>query len=359
MTILHIEAGKNLYGGAKQVAYLIEELQKRGTNNILICPINSEIAKVCKPFCIVEEIQMSGDLDISMIFRIKKIIKFHNANIVHVHSRRGADIMGMVAAKLSKTPVVLSRRVDNPEPKLWAKFKYSFYDHIVTISEAIRNVLISEGVKSEKITTVYSAVDSSIYDKPCSKTYFLQEFKLPENTKTIGVIAQLIPRKGHKYLLQIVPDIIKIFPNLHILFFGKGPIKNELEDIIKTKNLQNNVHMIGFRDDLLQWIGCLDLVVHPALMEGLGVSLLQAAAAGVPIIASPFGGMPEIVHNNVNGFLVDPHDSKTLFEKISLLLNDQNLSIKFGKAGKEIVKSKFSIESMVDGNLSIYKKVLS
>ncbi len=358
MKILHVESGKNLYGGAKQVAYLIEGLKARNIDSILVCPLESAISKVCRPFCEVVEMSMGGDIDIGMVFRIRKAILTYNPDIIHLHSRRGADIMGLIAAKTTNTPVVLSRRVDNREPKLWARAKYSLYDHVITISDGIKQVLIKEGVKKDKITVVHSAVDIASFNHLCQKKHFYDEFNLPNNAKTIGVIAQLIPRKGHRFLLQVAPRLIKEIPNLRILFFGKGSLENELKHLIKDKDLQNNVLLVGFREDIAKWIGCLDLVVHPAIMEGLGVSLLQATSAKVPIVASPVGGIPEIVQDGVNGYLVDPRDSSRLQEKISLLLNNRSLAEELGKAGREIVETKFSVDSMVDGNADVYKRII-
>ena len=355
---MHIESGRHLYGGAKQVAYLIEGLQKRGVENILLCPPGSDIARACAPFCHVVETKMEGDLDIGMIIRIRRAILKHRPDIVHLHSRRGADIMGALAARSTRTPVVLSRRVDNPEPRWWARLKYRLYNQIVTISEGIRQVLLSEGVDERRVTCVHSAVDISAYQKPCDKEAFHATFNLEERSVTIGVIAQLIDRKGHRFLLDILPSLVEKYPNLRVIFFGKGPLKEKIEKTIETKHLQKHVMLAGFREDLHRWIGCLDLVAHPALMEGLGVSLLQAAAAGVPIVAAPFGGMPEIVFEGVNGFLVDPRDAKKLTEAIETLLSDASLRKEMGKKGRRLVEKSFSIDAMVEGNLAIYEKVI-
>lgn len=356
---MHIESGRHLYGGAKQVSYLIEGLKKRGVENTLLCPPGSDIAKACAPFCRVVETKMGGDLDIGMIFRIRRAILEHRPDIVHLHSRRGADIMGALAARSTGTPVILSRRVDNPESPLWVRLKYRLYDHIITISEGIRRVLLSEGVEESRATCVHSAVDTSAYQAPCDKAAFRALFGLDENSLTIGVIAQLIDRKGHRFLLDILPSLIEKHPNLRVIFFGKGPLKERLKETIEAKHLQKHVTLAGFREDLHRWIGCLDLVVHPALMEGLGVSLLQAAAAGVPIVAAPFGGMPEIVHDGVNGFLVDPRDEKKLTEAIERLLEDASLRRAMGEKGRALVEKNFSIDAMVEGNLAIYEKVIS
>ena len=114
------------------------------------------------------------------------------------------------------------------------------------------------------------------------------------------------------------------------------------------------VRLVGFRDDLERVLPCLYGVVHPADIEGLGVSLLQSAASGVPIIGSDSGGIPEIVHDGVNGYLVQPGDTAMLKEKIEQLLVHEQLANEFGQAGRKIVQNQFSINAMVEGNKRVY-----
>ncbi|MDL2285010.1 glycosyltransferase, partial [Oxalobacter sp. OttesenSCG-928-P03] len=117
MKILHVESGKHFYGGARQVAYIIEGLARLGIKNMLACPLGAEIAQHVSGYAKLCEIPMKGDADIGMTGRLADIIRKHRPDIVHLHSRRGADIWGGLAAKRTGTPCVLSRRVDNPEPR--------------------------------------------------------------------------------------------------------------------------------------------------------------------------------------------------------------------------------------------------
>ncbi|MCJ7500173.1 glycosyltransferase family 4 protein, partial [bacterium] len=114
----------------------------------------------------------------------------------------------------------------------------------------------------------------------------------------------------------------------------------------------------GFREDLDRIMGCLDLVIHPALMEGLGVSLLQAASAGVPIVGTRVGGIPEIVRDGVNGYLVPPSDTPAVTQATLKVLGDPDHGRQLGRNSKKIVSENFSIDAMVEGNLSIYREVL-
>jgi glycosyltransferase involved in cell wall biosynthesis len=358
MHILHVETGKHLYGGALQVLYLIKGLKKQGCRGTLVCAKGSKIGEAAAGFAPIHEIPMVGELDPRFVLRLRRIIRTEHPDIVHVHSRRGADLWGIMAARLTKTKVVLTRRVDNPEPRWVARTKYRLCDRVITISEGIRQVLLSEGVPAHKIDCVPSGVDSGKYNQPCETHWFGDEFGLKPDEKVIGVIGQLIPRKGHRYLIEAAPEILKHYPETRVLFFGQGPLRHDLQKLCERFHVADKVHLAGFRTDLDRILPCLDLVVHPATMEGLGVSLLQAAAAGVPIVATRVGGIPEIVHDGVNGYLVASNDTLQLAAAIIRLLRDPKRTLAMGLAGRQFVRAGFSVEKMVERNLSVYHQML-
>jgi glycosyltransferase involved in cell wall biosynthesis len=122
--------------------------------------------------------------------------------------------------------------------------------------------------------------------------------------------------------------------------------------------LTDQVTLAGFRDDLPAILPCLDLLVHPALMEGLGIALLQAACAGLPIVAVNAGGMPEAVEDGVTGRLVAPADTAALADALRPLLADPALRRRMGEAGREKMRREFSLERMVAGNLAVYRELL-
>jgi len=274
---------------------------------------------------------------------------------VHLHSRRGADFLGAIAAKLARVKVVLTRRVDNPESALQVYFKYRLCDKIICISEGIKTVLVNEGVAVEKLACVPSAVDIEKYNLTCDDDWFRNELALPRNVRVIGMIAQFITRKGHRYLLQAIPHILGEYPDVQFLLFGKGPLEDSIRAQVEAAGLQATVHFAGFRNDLEHILPCLFAIVHPAEMEGLGVSLLQGAASRVPIIGTNVGGIPEIVRNKINGYLIPSRSSQAITDAVLGLLRDPDKARLMGQAGREWVESRFSIAAMVAGNLAVYE----
>ena len=120
--------------------------------------------------------------------------------------------------------------------------------------------------------------------------------------------------------------------------------------------LSRHVVLPGFRKDLDRILPCLDVLAHPAFMEGLGVSLLQAAACGVPLLGGRAGGIPEIVQPGLNGALIEPGDTAALAQELNRLLASADLRQRFGQAGRRWVEERFSVEAMVAGNLAVYEQ---
>lgn len=357
MKILHIETGRHLYGGALQVCYLLEGLAEQGIENLLLCTKGSEISRTAAPFAAIEAIPMHGELDLLFPFRLSRLIRKYQPDCVHVHSRRGADLWTGMCAHRHNAPAIITRRVDNREWPPFARFKYGTYDRVITISEGIRQVLLSEGLAPEKVTCIHSVVKIDNYNISADREWFEKEFKIPATAPVIGVIAQMIPRKGHRYLLEIAPKLRSLFPDLKIIFFGQGPLRENLEKYVSEHTLSEIITFAGFRKDMPKILPCLDLVVHPALMEGLGVSLLQAAAAGVPIVGARAGGIPEIVRDGVNGYLVEPGNVEQLYDAVSKLLENPVLAQQFGVAGRNVVLHYFSMPTMVEKYVNIYKQL--
>ena len=356
--ILHVEAGRHRYGGAQQVAYLLQGLSAHELGNVLICPVAGAIAGPARAHAKVYEIPIRGDLDIPMIWRIRRIIKRERPDVVHLHSRRGADTLGLLAALGSPAPIVISRRVDNRERGWLARRKYALASKVVPISHGIEKILLETGIPTGKIVCIRSAIKLDERLPTRDHAGFSEALQVPAGHRVIAVLAQLIERKGHRYLIDAMPEILSVHPNTRLLILGRGPEQPRIEQQIRRLGLETQIRMAGFREDLPRWLPCFDLVVHPALREGLGVALLEAVAAGVPIVASRAGGVPEIVRDGENGLLVPPADVSALAAAVIGLLGDPARKQAFRQAGRALVEREFSVTRLVDEHLALYNELL-
>jgi glycosyltransferase involved in cell wall biosynthesis len=305
----------------------------------------------------IRAIPMGGDLDVGLIWRLGRIIRSEQPDIVHIHSRRGADVFGGIAARRLSVPSILTRRVDNPETRLGV-FKYRFYDCVICISQAIVDVMRGTGIPQQRLHLVHSAVDTQLYQRSCDEKRLSTLNNIQADGLRVAMAAQMIERKGHLYLLEALPEVLRHFPGLQVWLLGRGPLQQTITEKVKVLDLQQHVLIPGFVDRLEDILPCFDLLVHPALMEGLGVILLQASAAGIPVVAAQAGGIPEVVKNNVNGLLVPPADSQALATAMIQLLGDEALRKRLGQQAQQRTQQLFSIDAMVEGNIAVYQQVL-
>lgn len=359
MHVVHLETGRNLYGGARQVVYLLQGLARQGVTSTLVCPPDSAIATaVGHPDVSVQTMPMAGDLDAGFGLRFGRWLAEQHPDLLHVHSRRGADIWGGIAARQAGIPAVVSRRVDSPDLPLLGSIKYGMYERVIAISAAIAAQLGETGVSKDKLRVVHSAIELEGDQPGWSREQFRDAFGLQPDQLAVVCVAQLIPRKGHAVLLDAWQAILARCPAARLILFGKGTEEARLRSQAERSGLGDSVRFAGFRADLHDFFAYADLLVHPALHEGLGVCLLEAQAFGVPVVASRVGGITEAVAENQSGFLVSPQNPEELAGAVIRLLTDADLRAEFGAAGRRHIAENFSVDRMVSGNLAVYEELL-
>jgi glycosyltransferase involved in cell wall biosynthesis len=360
MHAVHLETGRHLYGGAQQVVYLLEGLARAGVRNTLVCPPASAISTAAGNAGVnVHAMPMAGDLDAGFVRRFRHWLTANKPDILHVHSRRGADLWGGLAARRAGVPAVLSRRVDNPEFPLLARIKYPMYRRVIAISAEIEQQLSRAGVPANKLRLIHSAVDAQACQPDWTREQFRAAFGLEGDQLAVVCVAQLIARKGQAVLLDAWPAVLADCPQARLIIFGQGEEEARLQEQMRHLGLTETVRFAGFREDILSFLGHADLLVHPALREGLGICLLEAQAAGLAIVASRAGGIPEAVADAVSGLLVPPQNPSELAGAVTKLLCDPDKRSRLGAGGRMQVAQNFSVQSMVSGNLKVYEELLS
>jgi len=358
MRVLHIESGRHLYGGAAQVRDLLAGLHAARVDNVLVCAAGSALAAAA---CAAEvkELPMHGDLDVMLVARLRQVLRRERPDLVHVHSRRGADLYGGIAVALHGAPALLTRRVDAAEPALWARLKYRPYARIIALSRAIETQLLGSGIEAARIVRIGSAVDSDRYRPDArARARLLTELALPADALLVGVVAQLIPRKRHGLLLAELPAIIRREPRVRVLCFGRGPLEATLRAEIAALGLDGHVFLEGFRSDLPSVLPGLDVLVHPAEREGLGVALLEAASCAVPVVAAAAGGVVDAVEHGRTGWLFTPNDGAALASALLALLGDASERRRLGAHARGEVQRRFGVQAMVDAHRALYAAVL-
>lgn len=354
--VMHVELGRQLYGGAKQVEYLINALPEDTITSHLVCASDSAISHIPAPGCIKHPVPYSGDTDLWFPFRLYRLIKRSKPDILHIHSRRGADVWGGLVSALFGIPAVCTRRVDNKESAL-AALKYRHYKAVVSISQGVHDV-VSRHCKQILQPVIHSAVDLNDFRYSRDAEWFREKYDIPANHKVIANFAQLIPRKGQKDLIMAMQAVIARRQDVTCLLFGKGKQQAAYQQLADDSGAGKNIRLCGFTSDVPRILPNIDVMVHPAYAEGLGIILLQAGACKVPMISCPVGGIPEIIHNEKTGLLVEPGDPPALAREILRLLDNPAEARALGENAFHHVQQHFSIVAMADAYTGLYKSLV-
>lgn len=174
----------------------------------------------------------------------------------------------------------------------------------------------------------------------------------------IGSVARLDVGKGHEELLEAFAQLTSRFPHAKLLCVGDGPLRRHLETRIQRLGLTDRVRLLGQRDDVPRVTQVFDIAVLASHYEGMGRVLLEAQAAGKPVVATRAGGMPEIVKDGHTGYLVPVGDARALAQALERLMADDALRARMGQAAVEWVGSRFSQQRMCERIQALYERLV-
>jgi glycosyltransferase involved in cell wall biosynthesis len=357
---MHVETGRHFYGGAQQVVWLVTGLGAQNIDCKLVCPPGSDLSAVARDAGIdAINLSCAGDLDVTFAWRLRQLLVKERPDIVHCHSRRGADFLGGQAAAMTGIPAVVSRRVDSTEPGAIAGLRYRPFSKVIAISQHIADLLLEGGLDEKRMALIRSSVDAGNMPVAADDSLMRQEFGIVPGNFAIAIAAQLIPRKGHSFLFEALAGLHGANRNIRLVVFGTGALETELRIAVTRMNLGGVVQFAGFRRDFDRLLPGFDLLVHPAIREGLGVAMLKAAAARIPVVAFDVAGAREAVVHGETGLLVPVEDVGALRNAITKLVEYPALRVEYGRAGRQRMLDEFSVESMVEQHLQLYETVIN
>lgn len=240
---------------------------------------------------------------------------------------------------------------------LASRFAALFQDTIINISEHGQSTTLQRHITQKvKTTVVYPAVKTEDFlPKEESRTFLFPE-GIDENTLYVGTIAELTKNKGLHYLVNAINQMVLQASGfrLYVLVIGDGEKKQALQEKINALGLAHIIRLTGFIPDAAQYLKAFDIFVLPSLKEGFPYVLLESSAAGIPIIATRVGGIPELIENGENGLLVPPENASALAEAIGHLANDAEMRQRFVAAGIKKIRERFSFSNMLEKTIAVY-----
>ena len=359
MKVIHLSSEQSWRGGEQQMAYLIEELQRLGVKSSVAVRRNSAFENWCIerniPF---KSLAFRNDFDTGSARQLKRYCIEENADLLHLHSSRSHGIAVLSAALGNKTPMVLSRRVDfRLKSNFLSRWKYNHpaIKKIICVSDKIREIVSHSIRHPERCVTVYDGIDLNRFAGKGTRGILRKEYHIAENEKLIGNIAAIAPHKDYFTFLETV-KILSGKIKAKYLITGEGPLRSEIEDKIAELGLGEIVFLTGFRKDLENVMADLDVLLYTSKEEGLGSTLLDAMAYGLPIVTTEAGGIPEIVRNEFNGLTAPVGDFEKLAGQVLRLTIDDTLREKLTAQAKNFVKN-FSAGVMAEHTLQIYQEI--
>lgn len=379
--VAHIVSGLSIGDGIQHVLNSICSSYNKDKYNLIICclSLNNELTEHyqeqrIKVFELNAESSMSikyFPTNLKAMFKLFNILKKEKVDIVTAHEFFSGTL-GRIAAILARVPVVLwmVHSQDNSwKGKLHIlidKLLERFTDRIITNSESVKNITIKhENLNLDKFNVIYNGINLKNFRIGKQQSNFKYIFGINDKRPVITTIGHLIESKGHGYLLQAAPFILKKYPKTVFLMVGKegdsrdGNTKKKIEKLIKELEISNNVILTGLRQDIPEILEMTDIFVLPAIIrEGFGLVIIEAMAMGKPVVATKVGAIPEVVENGKTGILVSPADSEELAEAILELLGDKEKASYMGMMGRKRVEEKFNSQIMIKKLENLYDPLL-
>ncbi len=352
-------------GGAERyVVDLALTLQRKGYDVTVACsvsgPLSEPLEKASIPVRPVLDRLIKRRVSLAYARGLRRLVRESRFDIVHAHVYASTSAAA-IATLRTGVPLVITEHGMNPwrswRDRRVSRWVYRRAEHIIAVSTPIYRLLTERyAVSSDRITVNPNAV----VDSPVASTS--PSIQLPaewQQGPLVGVVARLSEEKGISIFLQAAARISPLAPEVRFLIVGDGPLREELDSLAQHLGLSDRAHFLGYRSDARALIELLEVLVLPSLHEGSPLVILEAMSAGIPIVASAVGGIPDQVEHGREGILVQPGDPSALGDAILRLLRDPALASRLGEAGRQRAGSRFSYAAMVQRVEAVYGAVLA
>lgn len=295
--------------------------------------------------------QKQNGTDYLSFLKVAKILRREKIEVIHTHNTQ-PFVDGTIGALLSgvKTIVHTDHARNFPD-----SFRYMLAEHlmsyfaykIIGVSEhTSENLIQYEKISPKKIMTIDNGIDGSRFEIEINQHEKRKELGIRSNGPVIGLGVRLAEQKGITYLLQAMPQVINVFPDVTLVVAGDGELKEELQRDAIQLGIENNILFPGARLDIPELLKLFEIYVLPSLWEGMPMVLLEAMAAGCPVVATDVGGVSKVIDSEVNGLLVAPRDHGQLAIAIIRLLNHEQLRKDYAQRALQKFNKKFSADIM-------------
>jgi glycosyltransferase involved in cell wall biosynthesis len=366
ITIMHLRASNFVGGPEKQVLEHCKRLNPDEFKPLLCTFGNSnhldELFEAGRANGICS-FQLSGasSFDPHQISKLINLFKQHSVKLLVTHGYK-ATTVGFIAARKAKMPIIVYSHGWTGESfkvqlyEFWDRQLMKWVSHIVAVSEGHKRQLIRAGLEESNISVVHNAV---FVPQQAGDNALKQLLGLPDDTRVVVSAGRLSPEKNFSGLIDAACTVLKRTERVCFVVFGEGSERKRLEDMICVAGLQSRFFLPGFRSDIPELLPGADLFVSSSHTEGLPVAVLEAAGAGLPVVATDVGGTGEVILHNHNGLLVNKGDMSALAEAILAIIEQPEKMKLMGTAGACLVKEQFNFDAQAVELAVLYRKIMA
>jgi len=345
--ILHVDAGRSWRGGQRQVFLLATGLRDLGFRTLVVAPSGSPLIKRAEHAGLpTYRLTLRGEWDIRSARELRAVAKEWGADVIHAHDARSHSIARLALLGRRKTRLVVTRRVAFTPKNVRLKYRHGI-DAFIAISNAVRQVMVKAGVPSDRIEVIYSGLPAPQVKQPRN---WRRERGWPASTVVCGMVGAMTQEKG----LDLVGGIARRLPGevfrrtRLVMLGGKGKGGTSVAGVEGFD--------AGFVEEIHDAVAGLDVLWHPARSEGLGTSVIDAMALGVPPIAFAVGGLPEVIEDHKNGLLVPAGDVQAFARAAADLITNEVLRATLGE-GARLRAREFDAKRMIERTAEVYHRV--
>ncbi|OQW35088.1 MAG: hypothetical protein A4E19_01835 [Nitrospira sp. SG-bin1] len=315
---------------------------------------------------LVRHISLKADLE--ALCRLVALLRQERPHVVHTHTSK-AGVLGRLAAWITRIPVI----VHTPHGHVFYGHFGSFASWIflqierclawitdewiaLTAAEKLEHLERGIGV-NDRFAVIPSGIDVDRFKQARTAGKMIPEwFDCPAEATIIGSVGWLTDIKGHRFLVDAVARLKREYPRLHLVILGSGDRHDALLNQAQGAGIGQAVHLVGHREDVALALAGMDCFVLPSLNEGMGRALIEAMAAGLPVIASRVGGIPALIEDEKSGLLVPAGDSQALAAALRRILSDPAWAWALGRDARESIGADYGVPSMVSAIEAIYRE---
>ena len=312
--------------------------------------------------------EMSPRHDGLTILHIYRLLRRQKYDIVHTHSSK-AGFLGRIAARLARTPVVIhtvhgfafnDRTFSARKQALYLWLERAgarLSDHLIMVAELNRQEGLARGIDSaEKMSVIYSGLELERFHPLPDKAAARRALSLPPDAHVIGFVGRFTAATSPQLFVQAAQILLARFPDLHAVMAGDGELR---EQVAALAGDEPRLHRLGYRLDVPAILAACDIFVSSNLWGGLGRAITEAAAAGLPVVAFPVNGVPELIQDGVTGLHARIGDADDLAAKTAYLLERPELAARLGAAGRQRALLDFGVDKMVSDVDRLYRRLLA